>query len=76
MWTQFAVVAYHAAVEKLCELLQERWRLRPPSVILSISGSMLDLRLDSSLEHQITQGISAIVRSYRQPTIEPLGPRQ
>ena len=44
-------------------LLLHSWELKPPSVIISVTGSAADFALDSGLEQIVTQGIVDVVRA-------------
>ena len=45
------------------KLLLDTWKLKPPSVIISVTGSAADFALDSGLEQIVTQGIARAVRA-------------
>lgn len=62
---RFAVVKDDTPVETLTHLLQTEWKLKPPSVLLSVTGSAQDMKFDhgSSLEQVLKHGIAAAASS-------------
>ena len=54
----FACMSSDTDLELVKRLLLENWRLKPPSVIISVTGSAEGLSLDSGLEEKVTQGIA------------------
>ena len=60
---RFAVVQDSVAVERMCDLLIQDWGLKRPSVLLSVTGSAQDLRLESSLEQIVKHGLADAARS-------------
>lgn len=60
---KFAVLKEGTPTEHLVQLLRERWRLERPSVLLSVSGSAQDMKLEQSLEHTIKAGLESAARS-------------
>jgi len=60
---RFAVVQDTVAVERLVHMFEKDWRLKRPSVLLSITGSAQDLRLDTALEQVVKHGLADAARS-------------
>ena len=60
---KFAVVQDYVAAERLCDVLETSWALKRPSVLLSITGSAVDMRLDSSLEQRMKHGLADAARA-------------
>ena len=60
---KFAVLPDSASVDILCDLLETVWKLEPPSVLLSVTGSAQDMALDSKLVQRVTSGLSSAARS-------------
>ena len=55
---KFACMSSDTDLDLVRRLLLDTWKLKPPSVIISITGSALDFALDSGLEQIVTQGIA------------------
>ena len=49
--------------EQVRVLMQECWRLKDPSVIISVTGGAQDMKLDPGLESLVRQGIASAARS-------------
>ena len=60
---RFACMSSDTDPEPVMRLLLESWELKPPSVIISVTGSAADFALDSSLEQIVTQGIARAARA-------------
>jgi hypothetical protein len=54
----FACMSSDTDLEDVKCLLLDDWRLKPPSVIISVTGSAARCALDSGLEEKVTQGIA------------------
>ena len=54
----FACMSSDTDLEDVKRLLLRDWRLKPPSVIISVTGSAAHCALDSGLEEKVTQGIA------------------
>ena len=61
--SKFAVVGDSMQAEHVCDLLEQDWNLKRPSVLLSVTGSAQDLRLDGALEQYLKHGLADAARS-------------
>ena len=60
--TQFAVLEEDATAEQVLDLLQSKWRLKDPSVVLSLTGGSGSLALDPRQERTVLRGLAQAVR--------------
>ncbi|EOD41749.1 hypothetical protein EMIHUDRAFT_94981 [Emiliania huxleyi CCMP1516] len=59
----FACLAADTELNLVAELLKANWRLRPPSVLLSVTGSAQDMALEPHLELLFKRGLAESARS-------------
>ena len=56
---KFCAFSDDSDIDKIFQLLCECWALKRPSVLLSVTGSALDLDLEPRLEHEFSDKLSA-----------------
>ena len=60
---QFACMSSDTDPDVVRRLLLETWRLKPPSVVISVTGSATDFALDSGLLQIVTEGIARAAKA-------------
>ena len=60
---RFACVRHTTPIEELVAILESWLGKRPPSVLISVAGSALDLKLDGKMEQSIKTGLESAARA-------------
>ena len=60
---QFACMSSHTDPDVVRRLLLDTWQLKPPSVVISVTGSATDFALDSGLQQIVTEGIARAAKA-------------
>jgi hypothetical protein len=60
---QFACMSSQTDPDVVRRLLLNYWQLKPPSVVISVTGSAMDFSLDSGLQQIATEGIARAAKA-------------